>query len=214
MTTGCQQPATYTSSAMTDHEPSPASSSGRPTSATTAPPSIRPFTAADIGRAQEIERDAGLLFLDVDMAEIAEDEPLDHDTLVGYAEADQAWVLVLADEVVGYILADIVDGEAHADQLSITRRVAGHGYGAMLLRHVEAWARHQGLPRLTFTTFRDVPWNAPYYARLGFSEISEDTIGPELAAIVAEERHLDAGQWTRVVMAKQITRSPHHPTDT
>lgn len=171
---------------------------------------IRPFTVADVERAQEIERDAGLLFLEVEMPEIAEDEPLDHDTLAGYAEADRAWVLLQNDEIVAYILADIVDGDAHADQLSMTRQVAGRGLGAMLLRHVEAWAQHQGLPRLTFTTFRDVPWNAPYYARLGYSEIFEDTIGPELAAIVAEERHLDAGQWPRVVMAKQITTSPHH----
>ena len=35
-----------------------------------------------------------------------------------------------------------------------------------------------GLSSLTLTTFRDVPWTAPFYARLGFDYVTELT--PEL----------------------------------
>ena len=37
-----------------------------------------------------------------------------------------------------------------------------------LIEHVAGWARAHGSPALTLTTFTEVPWNAPYYERLGF----------------------------------------------
>jgi hypothetical protein len=39
---------------------------------------------------------------------------------------------------------------------------------------------------MTLTTFRDVPWNGPYYAALGFEVI--DDLSPELAAMREHER--------------------------
>ena len=43
------------------------------------------------------------------------------------------------------------------------------------------------MPAVTLTTFRDVPWNAPYYERLGFRTLAADEITPGLAAIRAHE---------------------------
>jgi hypothetical protein len=43
----------------------------------------------------------------------------------------------------------------------------------------------KGLTSLTLTTFRDVPWNAPFYARLGFEYVTELT--PELRQKREEE---------------------------
>jgi N-acetylglutamate synthase-like GNAT family acetyltransferase len=50
--------------------------------------------------------------------------------------------------------------------------------GRQLIACVADHARTLGLTSLTLTTFRDVPWNAPFYARLGFEYIAELT--PEL----------------------------------
>jgi hypothetical protein len=47
------------------------------------------------------------------------------------------------------------------------------------------------------TTFRDVPWNAPYYRRLGF----------ELAALVEREDARIPGDAPRVAMSRPARRS-------
>jgi hypothetical protein len=36
-----------------------------------------------------------------------------------------------------------------------------------------AEARAQGFDRLSLCTYRDVPWNGPFYAGLGFTEVTE-----------------------------------------
>ena len=40
---------------------------------------------------------------------------------------------------------------------------------------------------LTLKTFRAVPWNFPFYKRLGFAEIHRKTFRSELSALVLEE---------------------------
>jgi len=69
-----------------------------------------------------------------------------------------------------------------------------------LVRAVCEWATVSGYALLTLTTFRDVPWNYPFYARLGFVEISRETSRPELAAIVLDEADRGLDPETRVVM--------------
>jgi hypothetical protein len=53
---------------------------------------------------------------------------------------------------------------------------------------------------LSLTTFREVPWNRPFYERLGFVEIPRDTMRPELAAVVSEEADRGLDRDARVVM--------------
>jgi hypothetical protein len=53
------------------------------------------------------------------------------------------------------------------------------------------------------TTFAHVPWNAPYYARLGFAVLTSDELGPELRATREGERWLDELQ-PRVAMRRSL----------
>jgi hypothetical protein len=46
-------------------------------------------------------------------------------------------------------------------------------------------AKRQGAGRLTLTTFIEVPWNAPYYRRLGFRPLDDARLTAAL------RRHLD-----------------------
>jgi predicted GNAT family acetyltransferase len=61
----------------------------------------------------------------------------------------------------------------------------GKGVGRQLIACAVEHARKLGLTSLTLTTFRDVPWNAPFYARLGFEIVTELT--PELRQKREEE---------------------------
>ncbi|MZD06511.1 GNAT family N-acetyltransferase, partial [Streptomyces sp. SID5785] len=54
------------------------------------------------------------------------------------------------------------------------------------------------------TTFRDVEWNAPYYARLGFRVLAEDEVTPGLARIRAAEAAHGLDRWPRVCMRREL----------
>ena len=56
-----------------------------------------------------------------------------------------------------------------------------------MIGYVAEQAREKGYTSLTLTTFRDVPWNAPLYARLGFEMLADETLSPELREKRAEE---------------------------
>jgi len=97
-----------------------------------------------------------------------------------------ALVLAAGAPAVGFICVVLVDGEAHIDQLSVLPDHGGRGTGRALLEAAIAWARASGLSGVTLTTFRDVPWNAPFYRRVGFVDVTD--LPPGLAAVRAHER--------------------------
>jgi GNAT superfamily N-acetyltransferase len=135
-----------------------------------------------------IELAAGRLFAEIGLQQIADDPPDDLDTLRCHWRDGTIWVAEVGGAVVGYALASVVDGEGHLDQVSVLPEHGRRGIGAALIAEVEAWARRRGDQALTLTTFRDVEWNGPYYARLGFEPIPDEQLGPELRAIRDRER--------------------------
>lgn len=66
-------------------------------------------------------------------------------------------------------------GTAHLQQLSVDPAHGRRGLGAALVDVCCRQARRLGYRQLTLTTFRNVPYNAPWYARLGFLIIDEPT---------------------------------------
>jgi GNAT superfamily N-acetyltransferase len=141
---------------------------------------------------QHIEVAAGRPFAEIGMDSIAADDPPASEELLAHVGLGTAWMAVGADgEPVGYVLASVVDEEAHVDQVSVVPEAAGHGIGAALIERVCAWATEGGHDTVTLTTFRDVPWNGPYYRRLGFDEVATAALGPELAAV--RRREVEAG---------------------
>lgn len=145
-----------------------------------------------------------MAFREVGMAAIADDEPLPASELLAYQQARRAWVATDdVDHPVAYLLLDVVDDAAHIEQVSVHPDHAGRGLGRALIEAAAAWARKHGLPALTLTTFADVPWNAPYYARLGFGVVAEDALSDGLRRIRAHEAELGLDAWPRVVMRRE-----------
>jgi GNAT superfamily N-acetyltransferase len=164
---------------------------------------IRPARTTELARLQDIERDAGRAFAEIGMQEIAGHEPLSVAELTQFAVAGRAWVAADTDDVpVAYLLTAVVDGVAHVEQVSVSPAYRGRGMGAALIDHVSAGAAREGHRRVTLTTFRDVPWNAPYYERLGFMTIPAGELGPELAALMQVEASHIPGDHPRVAMRR------------
>jgi GNAT superfamily N-acetyltransferase len=164
---------------------------------------IRAPRLTELELLREIERDAGQAFAQIGMEEIAADEPLAVVELQEFAEAGRAWVATGIDDVpVAYLLSAVVDGAAHVEQVSVSRASRGRSVGAALIDHLSAIAARDGRRWVTLTTFRDVPWNAPYYERLGFTTIGPGEYGPELATLVAVEASRIPGELPRVAMRR------------
>jgi hypothetical protein len=72
------------------------------------------------------------------------------------------------------------------------------------VRTVCEWVARSGYSAVTLTTFRDVSWNLPFYARLGFEEVARAGLRPELLAIVQDEAA--RGLEGRVVMRYRVRR--------
>jgi GNAT superfamily N-acetyltransferase len=149
---------------------------------------IRPARLDDGNSLQGIELAAGARFRDVGFADVADHDPTSVDELARYATAGRSWVATHTGDIpVGYVVVDVVDGNAHIEQVSVAPSHARRGIGAALIDQVEAWGRAQGAPATTLTTFGDVAWNGPYYARLGYREMSAARIGAGLAATMDHE---------------------------
>lgn len=110
--------------------------------------------------------------------------------LAEFVETQQAGLLWVAvneqDEPIGFALVELLEGLVHLEELDVLPAYGRRGIGTKLVRSICDWATRQNLP-VTLTTFRDIPWNAPFYARCGFEILAEDELSPALQARVAEE---------------------------
>ncbi|TRW18462.1 GNAT family N-acetyltransferase [Glacieibacterium frigidum] len=144
---------------------------------------IRRATAADAALLPAIEQAAGASFAAVPGLEwIADDRVLDAEEHAAAIAAGTAWV---ADDggLVGFLTATVASDALHIDEIAVLPDRQGAGIGRQLIATAVEEARARGLSAVTLTTFRDVAWNAPFYARLGFVEASD----ARLVALLAEE---------------------------
>ena len=167
---------------------------------------IRAAHPDDLALLVEIERAAEQTFLLLDMDLFADSDPGSVEELVPYADGGRAFVSVDADDrPVAYLIVDVVDGAAHIEQVSVHPDHARKGLGRALIEHAASWARDRGLDALTLTTYVDVPWNRPYYGRLGFRPLTPDEETAGLRAVREHERALGLEVWPRVSMRRSLT---------
>ncbi|MFC8527615.1 GNAT family N-acetyltransferase [Nocardia sp. NPDC057227] len=164
---------------------------------------IRPAVPADLPILQELEKAAGVPFAALGMHAVAEDDPPALEVLGEYVRAERAWVWD-TDGPAGYLVLDLVDGAAHVDQVSVDPALRGSRIGRRLLDHAAAWALSRGLTALTLTTFVEVPWNGPYYRRLGFRFLAPGEETPGLRALRAAEAAHGLDHWPRACMRAEL----------
>lgn len=174
---------------------------------------IRSARRSDLPVLQDIERAAGEPFRALGMAFVADDDPPPLDLLESYRQAGRCWVATdplsaTGDRPLGYVLADPVDDALHIEQVSVDPAAARRGIGRDLIAHLAALAARRGMTALTLTTFTDVPWNAPYYARIGFRVLTEGELTDGLRAIRAEEAQHGLDRWPRVCMRRDLSAVP------
>lgn len=130
-----------------------------------------------------IEFEAGARFASVGMAGIADAPPMSVELVARKIAAQEIIVAVDGDDVcAGFVMFEPQAERIYVQELDVLTSHAGRRIGAALIDEVARLARSRKLLQLVLSTYREVPWNAPYYRRLGFREIAEAELDPALVA--------------------------------
>jgi GNAT superfamily N-acetyltransferase len=160
----------------------------------------------DISHLPAIERAAGRLFASSDVGETALLN--DETSLEQLRHAQQAGHLWVArdtrSELVGFGFVEIVDGQPHLEEIDVHPAHGRRGIGRALVEAICSWARAAGYTYLTLTTFRDVAWNAPFYAKAGFRILAREGVTAGVEAIVCDEASRGLDPARRVVMRREL----------
>lgn len=108
------------------------------------------------------------------------------------------------DRAVAYLLAVALEDGVLIEQVSVHPGWAHRRLGRALIETAAEWGRANVRSALMLTTFDLVPWNRPYYQRLGFTVLDDQAASPALRAIRARERERGLDRWPRVVMRRAI----------
>src|SRR4029079_7779158 len=96
-------------------------------------------------------------------------ETTSQSVLAAAARAGRLWVALENDTAVGFAHGEVLEPRAaHLEELDVLPAHGRRGLGARLVQHACSWAARNGFDSVTLTTFREVPWNMPFYTRLGF----------------------------------------------
>jgi ribosomal protein S18 acetylase RimI-like enzyme len=160
-----------------------------------APPGyrIRDARAGDLDALPAIERACARLFAPWGLDVLFGSATTPRAVLEGALARGDLLVATTAhdDRAIGFALTCTVDWHAHLDELGVHPDHGRRGLGAALIEEACRRALAAGRPRMTLATMREVPFNGPWYRRIGFRELHEDELGPGLRTIF--ERELAGG---------------------
>ncbi len=167
----------------------------------TAATTFRLATESDIPFLPAIEHSAAQAFrLIPELAWLADSPIIDLQQHRLSLEGGHSLVAVAGGKLAGFLLTEALDDTLFIVEISVHQAWQGKGIGRAMIAKIVDHARHAAYPALTLTTFRDVPWNAPFYRRLGFRMLNEQTLPAGLAAKRQQETAHGLAPETRCAM--------------
>ncbi len=150
--------------------------------------SLRLARLEDAESMPAVERAAATIFNEQEGLESLDPEDIcATDDLRRFIRKGHSLVAHVGERMAGFLVNEPFGRELHVWEFDVHPDFQQRGIGAGLLRACMIDARNSGFSALTLTTFRDVPWNAPFYARLGFEEVIALDAHPRLAGILSLE---------------------------
>ena len=168
-------------------------------------PRIRAARESELMHLRRIEADCEQRFVDAGIVFGALSDPAELPAFYTSAcRAGELLVAVEGDVPIGFAALGRVDGGAHLAEIDVAPVHQGRGVGTVLLEAVCGWALGRGHRGITLTTFRDVPWNGPFYASRGFVAQAADGLGAEMRAILADEARRGMDPARRCAMRRPL----------
>lgn len=135
---------------------------------------IRAGEIRDIEALQALDVRASHLFEPTGLIEFPEagPEPIPESELLNGISTGWLFVVIWEPEKpVGFAYCTQKRSHLYLDQISVDPFHGRRGLGSALIETVVSGAEREGLNSVILSTFRDVPWNGPFYSSLGFTEI-------------------------------------------
>lgn len=175
---------------------------------------IRPATEPDIAALPDIERRAASIFspeyLPCNLADVV--ISTEH-----HLQAQRCGLLLvaLADGIrpVGFAHTVLHGDCLHLLEMDVDPDYHRQGIGTALLNGVRDLALQLGCNSVTLTTYRDVPWNAPWYTRMGFSEFADEDMPSFLNSIIEKEVGMGLDRSKRAAMRWLLNRDAADPDE-
>lgn len=171
-----------------------------------APPeiTIRWFKPDDISALHAIEQRANIVFAQHGMAHIAENAwPLA--AFSDFVTQNQCFVAADRDDVpLGFAVCGEAEETFWLLELGVDPGHMRKGIGSLLVNAVvdrARWAFHNAV---CLTTFRDLPFNAPFYEKLGFMIADPAKASPALIERLRRETPTGSSVTERVLMFKKL----------
>lgn len=140
--------------------------------------SIRPATTADAAAMLSIGDSADRLLAQHGYPQILDLPPLAPEAFASFVAENVAWLAALDRRPAGFVVAGQVADAWWLREIAVDPACGGRGIGSALLTTAIDHGRGLGLARMALSTFRHVPFNAPFYARRGFSPLEPDAAPP------------------------------------
>lgn len=152
---------------------------------------IRDACTNDLPHLASIEREAASRFLAVPdltgMTAIDLLGSLPHEQLVQAQQNGTLWVAADGENLVGFLAATLFPDELYVLEIDVLPSHGRRGLGKKLLGAALSGAAGKGLDRVVLRTFQNVPWNAPFYRRFGFRDLSEKSLSDALRDVIKKE---------------------------
>jgi GNAT superfamily N-acetyltransferase len=153
-----------------------------------------------------IESSASRRFADIGMQDLADQAAAEAEAWEPHCQSEGLWVSVDdQDRPFGFLASGRIDDGLFLYQIAVDYDRQRQGVGHALLKTAETAAHGLGLHQVVLTTFCDVPFNGPYYARRGYSIVEDADLPPALRPVMDAER----GRWAapgrrRCAMRKRV----------
>lgn len=137
---------------------------------------IRLARPADLPDVRRVEMSAATVFIGTHMDFAANDAPNAAADLLDAISRQLMWVASVDGDIAGFVFAEPCAEGLYVRELSVAAPQQKRGLGAALMAMVVAAARARNDRQLILTTDRSLPWNAPFYTRIGFAIVEGDAI--------------------------------------
>lgn len=150
---------------------------------------LRRGTPADFATLNDIEQAAAQRFPPGSLpAEVREDK-LPFSVLEQACQRDMLWLIEDVSAVpVGYVMLEQHAGLTLLAQIDVHPAHGRQGLGTTLVKHALSQLAQNHIRDVWLTTFSSVPWNAPFYQKLGFCPVDEKAAPQAIRDILHQER--------------------------
>ena len=160
---------------------------------------VRLASNEDLASLQAVELLSAERFSTTEVARGLEKRTVPSSQLRAAQAINELWIaLAVEGTIVGFLLAEPLDGNLHIAEMSVIPSHGRQGAGATLIKAAVKHAKATSYRGVTLTTFASVPWNGPFYVKQGFREMVAAEIGVGLAARIEQESAL--GLVNRIAM--------------